>query len=350
MNSFELVFFSGFIIFIIGFLLLDLGVFDKRNHLVSFPNALFYTCLWIAVSLLFYLFLRYHGELIHLGEDGNIDLLKELVKRYGHPIKIDNLSYESALAIYRKNLALEFLSGYIIEKMLSVDNIFVMIVIFYAFKVNPLYYRRVLFYGILAAIVFRFIFIFSASALIQNFHWILYIFGLILIYTGIKMTLTSETVNINVKDHPVVRLASRYFPIYPKFVRHHFFVRKGGKLLLTPLFIVLMVIEFSDVVFAIDSIPAIFAITNDPYIIFFSNIFAVLGLRAMFFILIRVMDFFRFLKVGLAVLLIFIGAKMLVAHYLKSIGFTTVHSLWIILSILFISIVLSLIFPEKKSE
>lgn len=351
MNPAELIFFSVFLVVIIGFLLLDLGVLDKRNHLVSFKEALFYTCLWISISLLFYVLLIFHGELIHIGNNGNLADIQALIKRYDHPIRIDGLDYQAALEVYKKNLALEFLTGYVIEKMLSFDNIFVMVVIFYAFRVNPLYYRRVLFYGILAAIVFRFIFIFAASALIHQFHWVIYIFGILLLYTGLKMVFVRESDNsINSGKHPVVRFASRYLPVYPRFVQHHFFVRKAGKLMVTPLFITLLVIEFTDVLFAFDSIPAIFAVTSDPYIIFFSNIFAILGLRAMFFMLIKVIDLFRFLKAGLSVLLVFIGTKMLIADWLKEVGFTTAHSLYIILGIMAVAIVASLIWPKRTGK
>jgi tellurite resistance protein TerC len=350
MNSPEIIFFTVFIVFVVSFLLLDLGVLDKKNHVVPFREALLYTCLWISVSIGFYVLLIYHGNWIHIGADGTIAEIKELIARYGHPINVDGLDYSEAIKIYNKNLALEFITGYVIEKMLSLDNIFVMVVIFYAFKVNPLYYRRVLFYGILAAVVFRFIFIFTASAIIHQFHWVLYLFGILLIYTGIKMLFEKGDHHISTKDHPVVKFASKYLPVYPTFVRHHFLIRKNGKLMITPLFLTLMVIEFSDVIFAVDSIPAIFAITSDPYIIFFSNVFAILGLRAMFFMLVNIIDIFRFLKVGLAVLLSFIGFKMIFADLLKDAGFTTAYSLYIILGILILSIVLSLIFPDKKLQ
>jgi len=348
MNPSEILFFTVFLVFVVSFLLLDLGILDKENHLVSFKEALFYTCLWISISIGFYILMLYHGDWLHLGKDGTIEDIQQLIVKYGHPIKIDGLDYDSAVEVYKKNLGLEFLTGYVIEKMLSMDNIFVMIVIFYAFRVNPLYYRRVLFYGILAAIVFRFIFIFSASAIIQHFHWVLYLFGLLLIYTGIEMLFKKDDTKVNTRKHPVVRFASRYLPVYPHFVKHHFFVKKYGKYMITPLFITLMVIEFSDVIFAVDSIPAIFAVTSDPYIIFFSNVFAILGLRALFFILIKVMDVFRYLKVGLAVLLTFIGLKMIFAEFLKGIGYTTAHSLYTILGIMIISIVASMLFPAKN--
>ncbi len=349
MNPNELLFFSVFIAVITGVLLLDLGVFDRRNHIIPFKEALFWTVLWIGVSLAFYVLLIFHGEWIHLGGNGTVDDIRLLISRYGHPIKIDNLNYQDALRVYNNNLALEYLTGYLIEKALSVDNIFVMVMVFYAFGVEPRYYRRVLFWGILAAIVLRFVFIFSASALIIKFDWILYIFGALLVYTGIKMFLTRDKEEkIDIATHPVVKFASKHFPVYPTFVRHHFFVTSGRKRYITPLFIVLMVIEFTDLIFAVDSIPAIFSVTKDPYIVFFSNIFAILGLRALFFMVVNVMDLFRYLKTGLSILLVFIGLKMLL-HFLE-IGIPTAISLYVILAILAVSIIASLLFPEKKNN
>lgn len=326
-------------------------MFDRRNHVIPFKEALFWTLLWIGFSLGFYVLLLTHGEWIHLGEKGTLEELTALIEKYGHPINIQGLDYESALTVYKKNLGLEFLTGYLIEKALSVDNIFVMIMVFFAFGVDPKYYRRVLFWGILVAIILRFAFIFSASAIIQQFAWVLYLFGGLLIFTGIKMFISRhQKEKIDSKHHPVVQFASKYLPVYPFFVRHHFFVHKDKKLYITPLFIVLMVIEFSDLIFAVDSIPAIFAVTKDPYVVFFSNIFAILGLRALFFMLVNIIDIFRYLKTGLAVLLVFIGVKMLIQHWLKEIGFTTAHSLYIILFILGVSIIASLVIPDKNTS
>ena len=351
MNHSELIFFSIFITVISGILLLDLGVFDKRNHVIPFKEALFWTLLWIGFSLGFYVLLLTHGEWIHLGEKGTLEQLGALIEKYDHAINIQGLDYESALTVYKKNLGLEFLTGYLIEKALSVDNIFVMIMVFFAFGVDAKYYRRVLFWGILAAIVLRFLFIFSAAAIIQQFTWVLYLFGGLLIFTGLKMFISrNEKDKIDAKHHPIVRFASKYLPVYPFFVRHHFFVHKDKKLYITPLFIVLMVIEFSDLIFAVDSIPAIFAVTKDPYVVFFSNVFAILGLRAMFFMLVNIIDIFRYLKTGLAVLLVFIGVKMLIQHWLKEVGFTTAHSLYVILFILGVSIVASLVIPDRKAQ
>ncbi len=351
MNHSELIFFSIFVTVITGILLLDLGVFDRRNHVIPFKEALFWTLLWIGFSLGFYVLLLTHGEWIHLGDKGTLEQLSALIEKYDHAINIQGLDYESALTVYKKNLGLEFLTGYLIEKALSVDNIFVMIMVFFAFGVDSKYYRRVLFWGILVAIVLRFLFIFSAAAIIQQFTWVLYIFGGLLIFTGLKMFISrNQKEKIDSKHHPVVRFASKYLPVYPYFVRHHFFVHKDKKLYITPLFIVLMVIEFSDLIFAVDSIPAIFAVTKDPYVVFFSNVFAILGLRALFFMLVNIIDIFRYLKTGLAVLLVFIGVKMLIQHWLKEVGFTTAHSLYVILFILGVSIIASLVIPDKKAQ
>ncbi|MDD3742543.1 MAG: TerC/Alx family metal homeostasis membrane protein [Lentimicrobiaceae bacterium] len=351
MNPHELIFFSIFIVIITGIILLDLGVFDRRDHVVPFREAMFYTLAWIVLSFGFYGLLLLHGEWIHLGNSGTLQQLEHLIDKFDHPINISGLSYAEALKVYKNNLGLEFLTGYLIEKALSVDNIFVIVMIFYAFGVDSRYYRRVLFWGILAAIVLRFLFIFTASALIQQFNWVLYFFGGLLIYTSVHMMFSRKSSEqINVATHPVVKFASKHFRVHQGFLRNHFFLRKEGKLYITPLFIVLMVIEFSDLVFAVDSIPAIFAITKDPYIVFFSNIFAILGLRAMFFMVVNVIGKFRFLKAGLALLLFFIGCKMLAHSWLKALGFTTVHSLIIIVSILFISILASVIVPEKLNK
>lgn len=351
MNPNELLFFSIFVILITGFLVLDLGVFDKHNHIVPFKEALAKTILWISVSLGFYILIIFHGEWFHMGGSGSIEEIRLLISKYGHPINVDGLGYTEALRLYNNNLSLEYLTGYLIEISLSVDNIFVMVMIFFAFNVDPRYYRRVLIWGILAAIVLRFVFIFSASAIIMKFEWVLYLFGILLVYTGVKMFLTrNKQEKIDIAHHPVVKFVSGHFPVYPSFVGHHFVITKNGKRYITPLLIVLLVIEFSDVIFAVDSIPAIFSITKDPYVVFFSNVFAILGLRSMFFMLINIIELFRYLKTGLAFLLVFIGIKMLINHeWLIKIGFTTLHSLLVILSILGISIIISLMFPEKRS-
>jgi len=238
----------------------------------------------------------------------------------------------------------------VVEYALSVDNIFVMVLIFTAFAVDPKYYHKVLIWGILGAIVMRFLFIFVGSELIDRFHWVLYIFGAFLVYTGIMMFIQrNQEQEIDPENHGVVKFASKYFAVHPHFSGSKFFVRIDGRKLITPLFLVLMIIEVTDLVFAVDSIPAIFSVTKDPYIVFFSNIFAILGLRSMFFLLVNIIDKFRFLKIGLAVLLVFIGLKMLAGDHAARIGLTTGVSLLVILGILVISMVASLLLPKKPS-
>ena len=327
---------------------IDLGVVGKNSHIISFKESISWTIVWVTISIIFYFILKLHGDWIH-GID-TMERLKYITKIHDHQIKIEGLDFETAIQIYRNNLSLEYITGYLIEYALSVDNVFVMILIFLAFGVQQKYYKRVLFWGIIGAIIMRFIFIFLSAALIQEFAWILYVFGLLLIFTGVKMFITrNKEDKMETHKHPVVKFASKYFSVYPRYVKQNFFIRKAGKTYITPLFIVLLVIEFTDVIFAVDSVPAIFSITKDPYIVFFSNIFAIIGLRSLFFLLSNVMDKFHYLKVGLAALLTFIGIKMLIHDWLKEIGFTTAHSLYVVLAILVVSVLASLAFPKKEN-
>lgn len=347
--SHEVIFFSVFIVGILGILLFDLLFIGRNSHVISFREALIWSFVWIGLSLLFYLALRFWGDWLHDIRDPV--MLQEKIALYRHPINIKGMPFEQALDLYRKNLGLEYLTGYLIEKALSVDNIFVMIMIFSAFNVQEKYYKRVLFWGILGAVVMRFVFIFLSAALISRFEWILYLFGLFLVFTGIKMFLgRNKKEVIDVQHHPMVRLSSKVLRVFPRYVGSRFFVRANHKLYVTPLFIVLLVIEFMDVIFAIDSIPAIFSITKDPYIVFFSNIFAIIGLRALFFMIVHVVRKFHYLKAGLSFLLVFIGLKMLIHDFLSDIGFTTAHSLLVVLLILAASILLSIFFPKPTSN
>ena len=287
-----------------------------------------------------------HGNLIH-GLKTSEDVLVN-INKFSHPINILGVSDSQAINLYNHNLSLEFITGYLIEYTLSIDNIFVIIMIFTAFGINKLYYHKILFWGILGALVMRFVFIFLSSALIQEFEWVLYLFGILLVFTGIKMLITKEK-KIDTENHFVVRFASKHFPVDKTYKGEKFIIIKNGKKLITPLMIVLLVIEFSDVLFAVDSVPAIFSVTKDPFIVFFSNIFAIIGLRSLFFLLINIIDLFRFLKTGVSVLLTVIGIKMLIPHeWMKEIGFEPVHSLYLVLGILCISILASLVFLQKK--
>ncbi len=344
----ELLFFGGFLLLVAFMLFLDLGVFHKTDHVISFKEAGIWTIVWIGTALLFCLFIFMKAEWVH-GITDNASL-QQYYDRYYHGRLHSGISmdqpFEQNLSVYRNSLGMEYLTGYFIEKALSIDNIFVMIMIFISFGIDKKYYHRVLFWGILGAIVLRFIFIFLSAELISKFSWVLIIFGGILVVSGIRMFFKKDEM-VDTKNHPVVRFTAKHFRVLPEGHGHDFFTRVDHKLYITPLFVVLLVIEFSDVIFAVDSIPAIFSVTRDPFIVFFSNIFAILGLRSLFFMLSNVMDRFWLLKYGLGVLLTFIGVKMLLDHFeILEIG--TGASLGVILGILAVSIVLSLMIPQPK--
>jgi tellurite resistance protein TerC len=347
MFSSEVLFFGSFLLVIGVMLLLDLGVFNGKDHVVKFKEAAAWTAAWILLALVFYVVINTHGDLVHGVE--NYQELEVIRSKYAPHLELIPGNFEGSLEIYRKNMSLEFITGYLLEYALSVDNIFVIILIFASFGVREKYYKKVLFWGVLGAILMRFVFIFVGSALIQRFEWIIYLFGLLLVYQGGKIFFQgAEDEKIDPAKHPVVKFASKYLPVFPRYVYEHFFVKKKGKWMVTPLFVVVLIIEFTDLIFAVDSVPAVFSVTKDPYVVFFSNIFAIMGLRSMFFFLSNIMGLFRFLKYGLGVLLVFIGGKMLAHVQLEAIGFETIYSLYVILGILVISILASVIFPEKK--
>ncbi len=297
-----------FIVFVIVMLVIDMGIFQRKAHFPSMKEALIWTTVWISLAMLFNIFIYYQ---------------------------------------FGETLALQFLTGYIVEEALSVDNLFVFILIFSYFAVDAIHQHRVLFWGILSAIVLRAIFIFAGAALIERFHWILYFFGAFLVVTAIKLAFQKADEEIKPEKNPLVRFARKIFPMTPHYEGSKFFVRKEGKLHMTPLFLVLIVVESTDVAFAADSIPAIFAITRDPFIIFTSNIFAILGLRSLYFVLANFMKKFRYLKLGLSFVLGFIGIKMLTETFFEIPIFV---SLLTICGILGISVIASLIVPEKKTK
>ncbi|MBR4912791.1 MAG: TerC/Alx family metal homeostasis membrane protein [Bacteroidales bacterium] len=337
-----------FIVVIAFLLFLDLGILHKKDHVVTFKESATWTAIWVTLSLLFFVFLRLQGDMVVDVHDKEQFVAQNQL--YDHQVTYDDaLSWDENIKHYKKQLSLEYITGYLIELSLSIDNVFVMIMIFLSFGVAKQYYHRVLFYGILGAIVLRFIFIFAAGALIQRFHWLLLIFGAFLIYSGVKMFLDrNKDESIDVEHHPVVKFLTKRKLSTSSFDGHNFFTKVDGRWLCTPLFVVLMIIEFSDIIFAFDSIPAIFSVTHDPHIVFFSNIFAILGLRSMFFMLESIMDKFAYLRIGLSVLLTFIGVKMFLP--LLGIEVGIVASLVVILSILTLSILLSVLFPPKKKE
>lgn len=330
-------------------MMLDLLVIGRHSHQVSLKESAIWSLVWIVTALLFAVFLKYFGEKVHGIE--NIADLKQVISKYYPYLKLPEGSFETNVALFRKTITIDFLAGYLIEETLSVDNLFVILMILTSFSVKTTSYKPVLFWGILGAIVLRFLFIFVGSALVQRFDWILLIFGAYLIYAGINMYIKrNDDEKIEAQHHPVVKFISKHFKVYPEYVGNKFFIRKSKVTYITPLFIVLIIIEFTDLIFATDSIPAIFSITQDPYIVFFSNIFAIMGLRSLFFLLVHAVNMFRFLKTGISLLLVFVGIKLLFHSWLASINFTSVHSLYVILTILTGSIVLSLIFKEKKEE
>ena len=344
----ENLFLLMFIVVIAFLLFLDLGILHKKDHVVTFKESATWTAIWVTLSLLFFVFLRLQGDMVVDVHDKEQFVAQNQL--YDHQVTYDDaLSWDENIKHYKKQLSLEYITGYLIELSLSIDNVFVMIMIFLSFGVAKQYYHRVLFYGILGAIVLRFIFIFAAGALIQRFHWLLLIFGAFLIYSGVKMFLDrNKDESIDVEHHPVVKFLTKRKLSTSSFDGHNFFTKVNGRWLCTPLFVVLMIIEFSDIIFAFDSIPAIFSVTHDPHIVFFSNIFAILGLRSMFFMLESIMDKFAYLRIGLSVLLTFIGVKMFLPLIGVEVGI--VASLVVIISILTLSILLSVLFPPKKKE
>ena len=342
----EILFLGGFVVFIAAILVLDMLVIDRKAHVVSIKEAGTWTAIWIGLALLFSVFLWFHGDMVHGIE--NMQDLQAVAARYAAHLKLDANDFEASLQQYRHYMTISYISGYLIEKTLSVDNLFVMMMIFTSFGVGKNEYQHVLNWGILGAIVLRFIFIFLGAAIISRFDWILLVFGALLIYSGIKMYVNrNKKEEINVEKHPLVKFLTKTGRMYPKFMGDKFFVREAGKWLLTPLFVTVLVIEFSDLIFAFDSIPAVFSVSLDPYVVFFSNIFAILGLRAMFFLLAAIADKFRYLKTGVCVLLVFIGVKMLIHKYFE---IDAITSLLFIIAVLIISIGASLIIPQKKDS
>lgn len=314
---------GAFLAFVLGMLALDLGVFHRHAHVVKIKEALVWSAVWIGLALLFNVGVYFFWENIY-----------------------PNSQYTSGEA------ALAFLSGYLIEKALSVDNIFVFLVVFSFFAVPPQYQHRVLFWGIIGALVFRAAFIAAGAALLKNFAWMTLIFGLLLVLTAVKMVVLKDK-KIEPDKNPLVKLFRKIMPVTPDFVGQRFFTRIDGRLWATPLFLTLVFIEFTDVIFAVDSIPAIFAITNDPFIVFTSNVFAILGLRALFFAISGLMSAFHYLGYGLAAILAFVGGKMCWTYYQHFSGnadykFPIVMSLSIIVGLLLIAIFASLLFPPKN--
>ncbi len=295
-----------FFVIIAGFLALDLGYFNRQVHKVEIKSAVNQSLFWVGIALGF-------GFLIFL--------------------------------FLSKTLAAEFLSAYVTEKMLSVDNLFVIMLIFSYFKLDEKYHHRVLFWGIMGAIVFRAIFIGVGSVIISQFHWVLYIFGAILLYTGIKLLRDKKEEHVDFEKNKIAVLAKKFLPFSPNHHNGKFFVKEHGRIMLTSLFLIMMLVEGTDIIFAVDSIPAVFAISQNAFIIFTSNIFAIMGLRALFFLVESVLHKFHHLQKGLAFILLFIGAKMLSG--IIDLHISSIISFGVIMGALAAAIILSIIFPKK---
>ena len=306
MDSDRLILWIAFNVFVLGMLAIDLGVFHRKAHAVSLKEAGAWSCVWIGLALVFNIGVYY---------------------------------------LWGQEKALEFLTGYVIEKSLSVDNLFVFLMVFQYFNTPAEYQHRILFWGIVGALVLRAIFIATGSALLSNFHWMIYVFGGFLVVTGIKMFLQGDE-KLEPEKNPVVRLFQRMMPVTHDYHGQSFFITKDGKRHATLMMVVLIVVETTDVIFAVDSIPAIFAITPDPFIVYTSNIFAILGLRSLYFALSGVLGLFTYLRPALALVLGFVGFKMVCSDFLK---ISPLVSLCVIVGILASAVTLSLLLPRRSA-
>ncbi len=316
--------FSGFVLVLLA---LDLGVFHRKAHAVSFKEAAIWSAVWVGLALAFN-----YGFYVYA--------LRESI---GDPLWAAAGGGDPSRAV--RQVGLEFLTGYIVEKALAVDNIFIFVVVFQFLAIPAQYQHRVLFYGIIGALVFRAAFIAAGSVLMQ-YKWIVILFGALLIATGIKMWFAPEK-GVNPDMNPLIRLFRRFVPVTGDLHGSRFFVRLDGKVHATPLFVALLFLEMSDIIFAVDSIPAIFALTREPLIVYTSNVFAILGLRSMYFLLSGAVDRFHMLKFGLAVVLVFVGLKMVWLNEAMGGKFPISWSLCFIVTVVGVSVALSLVFPKK---
>lgn len=301
-NSWFWIIFNAFVLLMLA---LDLGVFHKKLHVVSVKEALVWSAIWITLALCFNGFIYF---------------------------------------AFGETKALEFLTGYVIEKALSVDNIFVFVLIFSYFNIPTIYQHKVLFWGVIGALIMRVIFIFAGVALLEKFHWTIYIFGAILIFTGVKMLLEKDK-KMEPDKNPIMKLFRKFIPTTNELHEDRFFVRKNNKNYATPLFAVLVMIEITDLIFAVDSIPAILAVTQDHFIVYTSNVFAILGLRSLYFALANIIDRFKYLAVGLSIILVFVGLKMVIVDLYK---IPIQLSLLFILLVLILSVVISMYKTKKQ--
>lgn len=309
------IFWVIFNVFVLAVLALDLGVFHRKQHVIGFREAMAWTGLWVGLAAVFAVFIYFFGHTI--------------VGSHARP---------------NSQLTLEFVTGYIIEQSLSVDNLFVFLLIFRYFSVPQEYQHGVLTWGVVGALIMRAIFIVTGVELLDRFHWIIYVFGAILVYSGFKL-MRQHGASVHPEKNPLLRLFRRVFRVTPDYHNDSFFVSRGGLWYATPLALVLVVVETTDVLFAVDSIPAVLAVTREPFIVYTSNVFAIMGLRSLFFALAGMLDRFHLLHYGLSVILVLIGVKMLISEYVD------IHTEWALAGvavILIASVVASLIFPSKQ--
>jgi len=346
--STEVLLMGGFLLLITFVLMIDLLVVGRHSHIVSTKEALGWTSVWFMLSMGFYVFLKFYGHLLH-GIETPAEL-SEVISKYAPGMKFNSTDFAGMLAEYRDNMSMSYLAGYFIEQTLSIDNVFVILLILQGFSVPQKNYKTVLFWGVLGAIILRFIFIFAGAALIQKFSWILYVFGAFLVFQGVKILIKKDDHQSDPHDSLIVKFLSKYLNILKEYHGDRFALNYHGKIFFTPLMLVLVLVEFTDVIFALDSIPAVFSVSLDPFVVFFSNIFAIIGLRSLFFLLANLVDKFRFLNIGVSILLIFVGVKLLAHSWLEEIGFKSSYSLYFIAATLVLSVVFSALFPEKEKK
>ena len=320
----QLLLWLGFLLLVMVFLAIDLGLFNRKAHTITAKEALKWTAVWVFLALAF------GGFVYYLYETNWMQML----------------SSDNVLLYNGQEALLKFYTGFLIEKSLSLDNIFVMAMVFAYFKIPNKYQHEILFWGILGAMVFRGIMIFAGSALIAQFFWVNYVFGLLLLYSAVQMVITKHD-QVDLLKNPVVKFVQKFYPISYQMEGGRFFIKENGKKAVTILFVALLIIETTDILFAIDSIPAIFAITTDPFLVFTSNIFAILGLRALYFVLADFMDRFRYLKYSLIFILAFVGVKIMLAHHYS---FPTFVSLAMIIGMLAVGITASVVANSQKED
>jgi len=338
-----------FILVILSSLVLDLGLFSKKNQSsLTLKQSIYRSLCWFSLGILSVGAVYWLHPYLH-NLKSNADL-QSYIANYGISFTVVS-DFNQSLQNFRIASTTAYFTGYILEYALSVDNLFVMLLIFQTFKISAQNEKRILLWGVIGAMVLRFIFVYLGSSAINQFHWILYAFGVLLIYSGFKLMFQNSEDEFDPNKHFIIKLGNKIFSVENSPVNpDSFFTKQNLKLQVTPLFLILLVVEFTDVVFAVDSVPAVFGITTDPYLVFFSNIFAILGLRSLFFLLGYGLDKFYALKYGLSIILVYIGGKMLLEEYALQLGFTHLHNLIVIIGILTISIFYSLKFPLQNQS